>query len=107
MCLFLYINWLTDFNALSSIQGLFYAKKLGSRVHCMFVYTFPVLLLRKILLTHGPIEYEQFLTDLFEPKILTLAVLEVFIYFWAGTSCPNKEENSLYYLFFLIIFFLF
>ena len=34
------IDWLTDFNCMSTHLGLFYALRLGNRVHCTFIFTF-------------------------------------------------------------------
>ena len=34
------LDWLIDYNAMSTILGSFYAKGLGIRILCMFIYTF-------------------------------------------------------------------
>ena len=39
VCLSL-IDWWTDFNCMSTCQGLFYTKRLGNRVYCTFMFTF-------------------------------------------------------------------
>ena len=40
MFIYVYIFCLIDFNGMLTCLGLFYAKKLENRFHCMFIFTF-------------------------------------------------------------------
>ena len=45
---------MVDFNGMTITLGLFYAKRLGNRVHCMFIFTFFVhLFLSGFVFAHG------------------------------------------------------
>ena len=37
---FLLIDWLIDFKGMSNHPGLFYTKRSGNCIHCMFIFTF-------------------------------------------------------------------
>ena len=50
-----------DFNSISTPQGLFYTKRLGNHVHCMFIFVFFVQLFLKRFFEHHSIEYKWFL----------------------------------------------
>ena len=52
---FLYY-WLIDFNSMSNRQTLFYAERLGNRVHCTFILTFLLYLFKSFF--NSPIEYK-------------------------------------------------
>ena len=40
------VNWLSDFNGISTRQGLFYDYSLGNHVNCTFIFTFLLLFLK-------------------------------------------------------------
>ena len=49
--------WLISFNGMSAHVGLFYAYRLGNRIHCMFIFII-LMFLKVIFFTYGPIEYD-------------------------------------------------
>ena len=61
------VNWLVGFNAVSTFLELFYTKKLGSHVHCMFIFTFFCVVVFKEFFSYIVLSNtNNFLTNIFD-----------------------------------------